>query len=120
MAALLKKRSYKSPRAETRIKSRTIHARATVQNSNFALMPGQFARVQLVVAPPSPTLLVPDAVVMPDQSQHAVLTVSDDGTVVPKQVAIGDVRGGLRGMRSGLCAYERVIICGHLYSGRGA
>src|SRR5260370_24030192 len=119
MAALLKKRSYKSPRAETRIKSRTIHARATVQNSNFALMPGEFARVQLVVAPPSPTLLVPDAAVVPDQSQHAVLTVSDDGSVVPKQVAIGDVRGGLRVIRSGLGANDRVIIGGLLYAGSG-
>src|SRR5215471_17038843 len=52
--------------------SGTIHARATVPNSNFALVPGEFARVQLVVAPPSPTLLVPDAVVQPDQSKHAV------------------------------------------------
>ncbi len=100
--------------------SGTIHGRATVQNSNFALMPGEFARVQLVVAPPSPTLLVPDAAVVPDQSQHAVLTVSDDGSVVPKQVAIGDVRGGLRVIRSGLGANDRVIIGGLLYAGRGA
>src|SRR5260221_11630779 len=39
--------------------SGTIHARATVANSNLVLTPGLFARVRLVVAPPSPTLLVP-------------------------------------------------------------
>jgi multidrug efflux system membrane fusion protein len=100
--------------------SGTIHARATVANTKFALVPGEFARVQLVVAPPSPTLLVPDAIVQPDQSQHAVLTVSADGSVVPKQVEIGDLQGGLRVIRSGLTANDRVIIDGLLYAGRGA
>lgn len=100
--------------------SGTIHARATVPNPNLALVPGEFARVQLVVAPPSPTLLVPDAVVQPDQSKHAVLTVSADGSVVTKQVEIGDLQSGLRVIRSGLTANDRVIIGGLLYAGRGA
>src|SRR5262249_4483229 len=99
--------------------SGTIHARATVPNSNFSLMPGEFARVQLIVAPPSPTLLVPDAVVQPDQSQHAVLTVSADGSVVTKQVEVGGLQSGLRVIRSGLVASDRVIIGGLLYAGRG-
>jgi multidrug efflux system membrane fusion protein len=99
--------------------SGTIHARATVPNSHFALVPGEFARVQLVVAPPSPTFLVPDAVVQPDQSQHAVLTVSPDGSVVTKQVELGDLQNGLRVIRSGLAANDRVIIGGLLYAGRG-
>ena len=100
--------------------SGTIHARATVPNPNFALVPGEFARVQLVVAPPSPTLLVPDAVVQPNQSQHDVLTVSADGSVVTKQVEVGDLQSGLRVIRSGLAANDRVIIGGLLYAGRGA
>ena len=100
--------------------SGTIHARATVPNPGLALVPGEFARVQLVVAPPSPTLLVPDAVVRPDQSQHSVLTVKEDGSVVPKQVEVGDIQGGLRVIRSGLTANDRVIIGGLLNAGRGA
>jgi len=99
--------------------SGTIHARATVPNSNFALVPGEFSRVQLVVAPPSPALLVPDAVVRPDQSQHTVLTVSADGSVVPNQVEVGDLRSGLRVIRSGLKANDRVIIGGLAYAGKG-
>src|SRR5215510_1810502 len=55
--------------------SGTIRARATVPNSDLVLTPGQFARVRVVVAPPSPTLLVPDTAVLPDQSQHMVMTV---------------------------------------------
>jgi membrane fusion protein, multidrug efflux system len=100
--------------------SGTIHARATIANRKLALVPGEFARVQLVVAAPSPTLLVPDAIVKPDQSQHAVLTVSADGSVLPKQVEVGELQDGLRVIRSGLAANDRVIIDGLLYAGRGA
>jgi membrane fusion protein, multidrug efflux system len=89
--------------------SGTIHARATVANPNLALTPGLFARVRLIVAPPSPTLLVPDGAVLPDQSQHMVMTVSADGTVAPKRVEVGEVRDGLRVIRSGLAPNDRVI-----------
>ena len=47
-------------------------------------------------------LLLPDAAVVLDQSQHLVMTVAADGTVVPKIVETGDLRGGLRVIRSGL------------------
>ena len=40
------------------------------------------------------------------------MTVAADGTVVPKQVEIGDLRGGLRVIRSGLAPGDRVIIDG--------
>lgn len=92
--------------------SGTIRARATVPNTDLVLTPGQFARVRVVVAPPSPTLLVPDGAVLPDQSQHMVMTVSMDGTVAPKQVEVGDMRGGLRVIRSGLSPSDRVIVDG--------
>ena len=49
-------------------------------------------------------LLLPDAAVVLDQSQHMVMTVAADGTVVPKMVEIGDLSGGLRVIRSGLDA----------------
>jgi membrane fusion protein, multidrug efflux system len=99
--------------------SGTIRARATVPNSDLVLTPGQFARVRVVVAPPSPTLLVPDAAVLPDQSQHMVMTVAADGTVAPKQVEVGDIRGGLRVIRSGLAPNDRVIVGGLLQATPG-
>jgi len=99
--------------------SGTIRARATVPNSDLVLTPGQFARVRVVVAPPSPTLLVPDAAVLPDQSQHMVMTVAADGTVAPKQVEVGDIRGGLRVIRSGLAPSDRVIVGGLLHATPG-
>jgi len=96
--------------------SGTIHARASVPNPDFFLVPGEFARIRLAVSPPAPTLLLPDSAVMLDQSQHMVMTVSPDGTVVPKLVETGDLRGGLRVIRSGLAASDRVIIDGLMYA----
>ena len=100
--------------------SGTIHARATVPNPELFLTPGEFARVRLVVGAATPTLLVPDTAVLPDQSQHLVMTVSADGTVVPKQVEIGDIRGGLRVIRSGLTPTDQVIIDGIPYARPGS
>jgi RND family efflux transporter MFP subunit len=99
--------------------SGTIHARATVANSNLVLTPGLFARVRLVVAPPSPMLLVPDAAVLPDQSQHMVMTVLADGRVAPKRVEVGEIRDGLRVIRSGLAPSDRVIVDGLLHAAPG-
>ena len=70
--------------------------------------------MRLAVGAPAPALLVPDAAVLPDQSQHIVMTVSRGRQVVPKPVEIGDLRGGLRVIRSGLAPNDRVIIDGHV------
>jgi membrane fusion protein, multidrug efflux system len=100
--------------------SGTIHARATVPNPELFLTPGEFARVRLVLGAAVPTLLVPDAAVLPDQSEHLVMTVSAVGTVVPKQVEIGAIRGGLRVIRSGLTPNDQVIIDGIPYARPGS
>jgi membrane fusion protein, multidrug efflux system len=100
--------------------SGTIHARATVPNPNLVLRPGQFGRVSAVVAPPAQTLLVPDAAVLPDQSQHLAMTVSPEGIVVPKLLEIGDIRGGLRVVKAGLEPTDRVIIEGIAHVAPGA
>ena len=100
--------------------SGTIHARATVPNPDRLVTPGVFARVRLVVGAPVPALLLPDTAVIPDQSQHLVMIVAPDGTVVPKQVEIGDLRGGLRVIRSGLTPNDQVIIEGIPHATPGA
>jgi len=100
--------------------SGTIHARATVANPDRLLTPGEFARARLIVGAPVQALLVPDAAVLPDQAQHMVMTVGADNTVVPKQVEIGDLEGGLRVIRSGLAPNDQVIIDGIPHAAPGA
>jgi membrane fusion protein, multidrug efflux system len=96
--------------------SGTILARATVDNPDLLIVPGEFARVRLAISPPAPALLIPDAAVIPDQSQDLVMTVAPDGTVVPKIVETGDLSGGLRVIRSGLAPTDRVIIDGLMHA----
>jgi RND family efflux transporter MFP subunit len=92
--------------------SGTIHARATVPNHDLFLAPGQFARLSVTVAPPAEAALLPDAAVVLDQSQHLVMTVAADGTVRPKVVQTGGLRGGLRVIKSGLEPSDRVVVDG--------
>ena len=92
--------------------SGTIHARVTVPNPDLTLTPGQFARLRVALGEPAPVLLVPAAAVVPDQSRQIVMTVAADGTVVPKQVESGDLYRGLRVIRSGLTAGDRLVIDG--------
>ena len=92
--------------------SGTIHARATVPNTDGLLTPGGFARVRVDVSAPAMAMLVPDASVLPDQSNHIVLTVGPNNVVTPKLVQIGDLRDGLRVIRSGLAPSDRVIVDG--------
>lgn len=90
--------------------SGTIHARATIRNTDGLLTPGGFARVRLEVAPHAPTFLVPDVAVLPDQSDHIVMIVGPQNVVTAKHVQVGNLRNGLRVIRSGLDASDRVIV----------
>ncbi len=92
--------------------SGTIRARATVPNPGLDITPGQFARLRLSLGRPEPALLVPAAAVVPDQSRQVVMTVTADGTVVPKLVEVGDLEQGLRVIRSGLAPTDRIVIDG--------
>jgi multidrug efflux system membrane fusion protein len=92
-------------------RSGTIRVRAVVPNPDLFLTPGSFARIRLSTGE-EPSLLVPDASVMADQTGRMVLTVAADGTVTPRQVRLGPLSDGLRVVRSGLAPEDRVIIGG--------
>ncbi|MHC5540558.1 efflux RND transporter periplasmic adaptor subunit, partial [Singulisphaera rosea] len=68
--------------------------------------------VRLALPNHSASLLVPDSAVLPDQSGYAVMTVGSDDVVKPKAVQLGDLRGGLRVIRSGLDPTDRVVVEG--------
>ena len=93
------------------LRSGTVRARAVLPNPELFLTPGVFARLRLW-AGESEALLIPDAAVAADQAARMVLTVTADGTVVPKPVSLGPVVDGLRVVRSGLSAQDHVIIAG--------
>jgi RND family efflux transporter MFP subunit len=92
-------------------RSGTMRARALLTNADMFLTPGSFARLRLR-AGEGEALLLPDAAIAADQSARVVMTVAADGTVVPKPVSLGPVIDGLRVVRSGLTAQDRVIVAG--------
>jgi len=93
-------------------RSGTIRARAVVANPDLFLTPGTLARLRVSVGEAA-ALLVPDAAIMADQSGRVVLTVAPDGTVAPRPVQLGPLADdGLRIVRSGLTAEDRVIVAG--------
>jgi len=49
-----------------------------------------------------------------------VLTLGADSTVVPKRVEIGDLRDGLRVIRSGLAPSDKVIVEGMPFAAPGS
>jgi RND family efflux transporter MFP subunit len=92
--------------------SGTIHARASLPNPDLFIAPGQFARLRVPTTAPRQVLLLPDEALLTDQSRKLVMTVADDGTVVPKPVETGPLEGGLRIITGGLAPTDRVIING--------
>jgi RND family efflux transporter MFP subunit len=92
--------------------SGTIHARATVPNSDLLLTPGAFGRVRVNLQSSNQVLLVPDAAVSADQTDRMVLVAGADGVVNQKKVQTGGLRYGLRVIYSGLAASDRVVIGG--------
>lgn len=90
----------------------TIRLRARFPNSDGFLTPGQFGRIRLPGSEPYKALLIPDSAILTDQSQKVVMTVDHDGTVTPKAIRPGPIYDGLRIIRAGLSAGDRVIING--------
>jgi RND family efflux transporter MFP subunit len=92
--------------------SGTIHARATVPNSDLLLTPGSFGRVRVNLQSSNQVFLVPDAAVRADQTDRMVLVVGPDGVAKEKKVQTGGLRFGLRVVSSGLTSSDQVVIGG--------
>jgi multidrug efflux system membrane fusion protein len=92
--------------------SGTIHVRATFDNPDLFITPGDFAQLRLPIAAPRNVLLVPDSALQADQSNQVVMTVAPDGTVVSKIVTTGALVNGLREIESGIGPADKIVING--------
>jgi membrane fusion protein, multidrug efflux system len=90
----------------------TLRGRALIPNKDFSILPGQFGRVRLIASAPYEALLLPDTAVATDQSRKIVFVVKGDDTVEAKPVILGPLDAGLRVIREGLKADDRVIVDG--------
>ena len=92
----------------------TMRGRATFSNPDHVLLPGMFARLRLYGAPEHDALLIPDSAIVTDQALKLVMIVGDDNIVRAQPVEPGSLIDGLRVIRSGLTAADRVVIKGLL------
>ena len=92
--------------------SGTIRARAAVNNADGFLMPGMFGDMRFSTGGTIQALLVPETVIVTDQTRKLVLVVDETGTVASHIVELGPITGGLRVIHSGLEPTDRVVIEG--------
>ncbi len=99
--------------------SGTIRGRAEFANPDGIFTPGMFGRIRVPGSPPYAALLIPDAAIASEQARKYVLVVDDGGVVRQKYVTPGQLDDGLRVIKDGLVASDRVIVNGLMHARPG-
>ncbi len=92
--------------------SGTIRGRAVFSNPNGLLTPGMFGRIRVPGSPAYPALLVPDVAIGSEQARKYVLVLDGENIARPKYVVLGDTYDGLRVIKDGIGADDRVVVNG--------
>ena len=92
--------------------SGTIRGRAVLANPAGLIAPGMFGQMRLFASKPFDALLVPDQSVVTDQTRQVVYVVDAEGVVAQHVVQPGRLIDGLRVIRTGVAADDRVIVSG--------
>jgi RND family efflux transporter MFP subunit len=90
----------------------TARIRAVFANEDRALASGLFVRVRVPVSQPYEALLIPERALATDQNIKFVYVVGADGAATRRTVELGEQRGEMRIITSGLKAGENVIVKG--------
>lgn len=91
----------------------TLRLRARFSNPAGQLFtPGQFARVRLLGSAPYRAVMIPDSAITTDQSRRVIYVVGRDNRIAMHEVQLGPQHDGLRVIRSGLAAGDRVVVGG--------
>jgi multidrug efflux system membrane fusion protein len=94
--------------------SGTITVRASFDNGEQRLWPGQFVRVAVLVRTDDNSLVVPPAAVQIGQNGSYVFVVKDDNTVETRPVTVDRTVNGMAVIGKGLKAGEKVVTDGQL------
>ena len=92
----------------------TIRLKATFDNHNRLLWPGQFVDVSLTLGMQSNVVVVPAEAVQPGQRGQVVYVVNSNQTVEVRPVTVGLTRGSKVVIDKGVAAGETVVIDGQL------
>lgn len=92
--------------------SGTIRGRAVLRNPDGFLTPGMFGHMRLIGSGAYQGMLIPDGAIVTDQTRKVAMVVGPDNVVKPAVLTLGPLVEGLRVVRSGLAATDKVIIDG--------
>jgi multidrug efflux system membrane fusion protein len=98
----------------------TITLKATFENSDHALWPGQFVQVQTRVGLDQGAIVVPSAAIQTGQNSAQVFVVKPDTTIDIRQVKVVRTAGDSTLLADGVRAGETVVTDGHLRLTPGA
>jgi RND family efflux transporter MFP subunit len=90
----------------------TIRGRAIFDNPDLIYTPGMFARIELLGEPEHDALLLPDDAIGTDQARRFVYVLGDGNVATAREVKLGPIIDGLRVIRAGLTASDKVIVNG--------
>ena len=90
----------------------TLLGRAVFPNPDRHLTPGMFVRIRLLGRPTYKGVQINDRAISTDQDRRYVLVVGAGDKVEYRAVTLGPVVNGLRVVREGLKANERIVING--------
>lgn len=92
--------------------SATMRGRATFPNPDHVLLPGMFGHLRLLGEADHDAVLIPDEAVVADQARKLVMVVGKENVIEARPVTLGPLIEGLRVVRSGLTADERIVVNG--------
>src|SRR5262249_960726 len=92
----------------------TIRLKATFDNRNRLLWPGQFVDASLTLGTQSNVVVVPSEAVQPGQRGQVIYVVNSNQTVEVRPVTVGLTRGSKVVINKGVAAGETVVIDGQL------
>ncbi len=94
-------------------RSGSVRMRATFNNTDGMLVPGLFARVQLAGSTGAKqALMINDRAISTDQDRKFVFVVDKDNKAEYRPVTLGPSIDGLRVVRDGLKAGEKIVVNG--------
>lgn len=90
----------------------TIRIRAVLENKDYQLTPGLFARVKLLANDTRQAILIDDQAILTDQDRKYVYVLGPGNTAMRRNIKIGQTVKNFRIVTEGLQAGDRIIVHG--------
>jgi len=98
----------------------TIQMRARIPNPSKILLPGQFAKVRLLLEILPDAILVPEQALVESQGGFTVFIVNSEDTIEARSIEVGPTIRGQRVITKGIKTGERVMLDGLTRARNGA